>query len=131
MAQGTPRDKEEVIKALKPYFKMGCSVNKACNYGGINQSTVATWISADDDLRLKITAWQSEPNTMARSNWIAKISEGDYPSSKDWLSKKEKDEFADRTELSGADGKDLIPDPMTPEEKVKLLSLLDDSNSTK
>jgi len=40
MAQGKARNKEETIEALKPYFKMGCSVLKACNYGGIPQSTV-------------------------------------------------------------------------------------------
>ena len=104
MAQGIPRDKEKVIEALKPFFKMGCSVTKACKYGGIAQSTVQTWIDADDDLRLQIGAWQYEPNTLARSNWIAKMAEGDYNSSRDWMSKKEKDEFSDRQEVTGSEG---------------------------
>lgn len=107
MAQGIPRDKEKVIEALKPYFKQGCSVNKACNYAGIAQSTVQTWIDADDDLRLKIKAWQNEPNTLARANWIRRLEEGDYQASEKWLSKKEKDEFADRQEHTGADGEAL------------------------
>ena len=104
MAQGTPRNKEKVIESLKPYFKLGCSVNKACDYGGIAQSTVQTWIDADDDLRLQITAWRNEPNVLARTNWVAKMAEGDYISSKDWISKKEKDEFSDRQEITGEDG---------------------------
>jgi len=107
MAQGIPRDKEKVIGALEPYFKQGCSVNKACGYAGIAQSTVQTWIDADDDLRLKVTAWRNEPNTLARTNWIAKMAEGDFQASEKWLSKKEKDEFSDRNELTGADGEKL------------------------
>ena len=109
MAQGKARDKEKTIEALMPYFKMGCSVLKACNYAGVPQSTVQTWVDNDDALRVQITAWQNEPNVLARSNWIAKMAEGDYNSSKDWISKKEKDEFSDRIENTGADGKDLAP----------------------
>ena len=107
MAQGVPRDKDVVIESLMPYFKLGCSVNKACDYGGIAQSTVQTWIDADDDLRLKITAWRNEPNVLARKNWIARMKEGDYTASKDWATVKEKDEFSTRVENTGADGADL------------------------
>jgi len=104
MAQGSARNKEKTIELLSTHFKMGCSVKKACEYGGIPQSTVQTWIDADEELRLKIKLWQNEPNTLARANWIAKMAEGDYNSSKEWLSKKEKDEFSDRTEHTGAEG---------------------------
>ena len=104
MAQGSARNKEKTIELLSTHFKMGCSVTKACKYGGIPQSTVQTWIDADEELRLQITIWQNEPNTLARANWIAKMAEGDYNSSKEWLSKKEKDEFSDRTEHTGAEG---------------------------
>ena len=108
MAQGIARDKDTVIEVLQPYFKKGCSVTKACNYAGIAQSTVQTWIDKDDDLRLKIKNWQNEPNDLARSAWLAKLAEGDYTAAKDWLSKKEKDEFSDRHEHTGADGEALI-----------------------
>lgn len=107
MAQGKAWDKNEVIEVLKPFFKMGCNVTKACRYAGIAQSTVQTWIEEDEELRLKINAWQSEPNALARANWLAKMAEGDYAASKDWVSKREKDEFADRVENTGADGAPL------------------------
>lgn len=107
MAQGKAWDKNEVIEILKPYFKMGCNVTKACRYAGIAQSTVQTWVEDDEELRLKISAWQNEPNALARANWLAKMAEGDYNSSRDWISKREKDEFADRVENTGADGQPL------------------------
>ncbi len=109
MSQGKEWNKEEVIEVLKPYFKMGCSVTKACKYAGIAQSTVATWIQDDEVLRLKIGNWQNEPNHLARSNWIAKMAEGDYQASVEWMKRKEKDEFSDRTEQTGADGSAIQP----------------------
>lgn len=107
--QGKARNKEKTIEVLKEFFLLGCSVKKACDYAGIPQSTVQTWIDADDGLRARVTAWQNEPNVLARKNWIAKMKEGDYVSSKDWISKKEKDEFSDRVENTGADGEALQP----------------------
>ena len=104
MAQGKEWDKEEIIRTLEPKFKLGCSIKKACDYAGVPYTTVHTWIRDDETLRIKIKAWQNEPNEVARASWIAKMAEGDYLSSKDWLSKKEKDEFSDRVETTGADG---------------------------
>jgi len=111
MAQGKEWSKDEVIEILKPYFKQGCNVTKACSYAGIARTTVQTWIEQDDLLRLKIENWQNEPNHMARSNWIAKMAEGDYQASVEWLKRREKDDFSERSEHTGADGKDL-PTPI-------------------
>jgi len=111
MAQGVEWNKEEVIELLMPFFKKGCSVTKACSYAGIPQSTVATWINDDEVLRLKIGIWQNEPNDMARSVWIAKIAEGDFQAAEKWMSKREKDEFSDRQELTSANGENL-PTPI-------------------
>jgi len=107
--QGKKRNKEETLEVLKEFFQLGCSVKKACEYGGIPESTVATWIASDDALRIRIYAWQNEMNTLARRNWKDKMINGDYNASKDWISKKEKDEFSDRIENTGADGSDLQP----------------------
>lgn len=112
MAQGIPRDKEEVLEALRPYFQLGCSVTKACKYAGIAESTVHTWVTNDDDLRVKVTAWQNEISAKARANWRAKVASGEFDASKQWLERTEKDEFSLRTENTAADGKDLYPTPI-------------------
>lgn len=112
MAQGKEWNKDEVIQILEPIFKMGCNVTKACAYAGIPRTTVQTWIENDEELRLKVTLWQNEPNLLARSQWIAKMASGDgYDSAKEWLRRKEKDEFSERTELTGADGENF-PTPI-------------------
>ena len=112
MAQGIPRDKEEIIEVLRPYFQLGCSVHKACKYAGVPQSTVQTWVDADDDLRSKITAWQNEINAKARANWRAKIASGEYGPSKEWLQANEKDDFSTRTETDITTGGQPLK-PMT------------------
>lgn len=88
---------------------MGCNTAKACAYAGIPRTTVQTWIENDDELRLKVTAWQNEPNRLARAAWIAKMASADgYDAGKEWMKRKEKDEFSDRVEHTGADGTALV-----------------------
>lgn len=121
MSQGKAWDKEQIVnEVLKELFQLGYSVTKACLVAGIPQSTVQTWIDSDEVLRLKITKWQNEPNILARKNWIKAIKEGiptkfgpdDYSPSKEWLERREKEDFSTRGELTGKDGKDLIPTPI-------------------
>jgi len=110
MSQGKAWNKDEVIRTLEPFFKLGCNVKKACSYAGIPYTTVMTWIDAEEELRIKVEAWQNEPNNLARKNWIDKMKTGDYNASQEWLTKKEKDEFSERKELGGIEGKDLLPE---------------------
>jgi hypothetical protein len=106
MTQGKEWNQQEVIEILKPLFQLGYSVTKACNIAGIPQSTVATWISADEELRLQITTWQNEINVIARKQWKSAIIEGKptkfgpdmYTPSKEWLERIERDDFAIRTQ---------------------------------
>lgn len=98
MAQGKEWNQEEVIEMLKPYFKLGCTVNKACKSAGIAQSTVQTWVDASEELRLQIGIWQDEISTSARRALKKSIDEGIPATSLEWLKRKEKDEFSDRTE---------------------------------
>lgn len=109
MAQGKAWDKETVTEALRPYFLLGYSVNKACDLAGIPQQTVQTWIGDDEELRLKIKAWQGQVSATARKNVVEKIygrksgrdANGnpiaeilpDVSLSTWWLERKDKDEF--------------------------------------
>lgn len=109
MSQGKSWNKDEVIEILEPYFKLGCNVTKACSYAGIPRTTVQTWIEGDETLRLKVESWQNEINMSARRALKKSIEEGVPATSLEWLKRKEKDEWSDRSELTGGDGKDLMP----------------------
>lgn len=108
MSQGKAFDKEKVLETLRPYFQLGCSVPKACAYAGIRYETVWKWLKDDEELRIQITAWQNEINEAARKVFRDKINKGDYQAAKDWISKKEKDEFSDRQEVTGKDGEPVV-----------------------
>ena len=118
MARGKEWKQEEVVELLKPFFKLGMSVNKACASAGIPHSTIQTWIKDNNELRLKIKVWQREINKKAYENWNNKILEGDYIATRDWLERREKDEFSTRAEHTGADG-----------EKLEALIVIKDANS--
>lgn len=108
MAQGKKYDKDKVMEALKPFFKLGCSIPKACAYAGIKYETVWRWLKDEEELLIKVTAWQNEINEAARRTWKQKIQSGDYQAAKDWMSKREKDDFSDRQEVTGKDGEEVV-----------------------
>jgi hypothetical protein len=107
-------DKKETIELLKPYFERGWSIRKACAISGLcDDQTVLNWIEEDKTIRWKIEAWQNLISDAAADVWKNRIIEtGDYQASKDWLERKEKNDFSIRTEQTGANGKDLIPTPI-------------------
>lgn len=122
MAQGNARNKEDSIRVLEDFFKLGCSIKKACEYAGIPYTTVHTWILNDEALRMQVTAWQNELGVRSRRNWAKSIQKGSLRSSQEWLSKKEKDEFSERKELTGANGEQLFDD----EHREKADKLIDE-----
>jgi len=108
MSQGKEWNQDEVIKILEPYFKLGCNVAKACSYAGIPRTTVQTWIENNEELRLKVTSWQNEMSAKARRLWNKAMDEGQVNSATEWLKRKEKDEFSERTEQTGANGEPIV-----------------------
>jgi len=133
MAQGVERNKEEVLKALEPYFKLGCSVLKACKYAGVPPSTVDTWIQNDDDLRVQVTAWQNEISAKARANWRAKIASGEYLPSIQWLERNEKDDFSTKTETDVTTGGEKINSisTMSPEAQEAIRKIYEEETKKK
>lgn len=134
MSQGKEWNQQEVIEILEPLFKLGYTVNKACNIAGIPQSTVATWVTADEELRLKITMWQNELSIKARKQWAKAIELGretsfgvdTYSPAKDWLERVEKEVFSLKQETDNTNKNVDIPvDESLPVEQ-RLQKVLED-----
>lgn len=98
MAQGKVWNRDEVLSILEPYFRLGYSVAKACEYAGIARTTVQTWIEDDEELRLKVTGLQNEINAKARKVIQKSIDEGDKDMARWWAERREKDSFSIRQE---------------------------------
>lgn len=101
MAQGKEWNKDEVVEVLKPYFQLGYTVNRACELAGLPSSTLKTWLSTDNELRLKIRAWQGQIGAKARENLLKSVKEGSEEASKWWLERniQERKEFSTRAEV--------------------------------
>ena len=106
MAQRVPFNKDNVLEALSPYFKLGYGIPKACKLAGFNDEVLYDWINKDPSLLVKIESWQNEINILARSEWKDAIINGRptangmdrYTPSKEWLERIERKEFSTRTE---------------------------------
>ncbi len=100
MAQGIAWNKDEVVKLLEPYFKLGMSKRKSCSLIGIPHSTLENWLADDELLRTKITAWQNEVSVEANKIIVRDIIDRkDAITAKWWLERKERDEFATKQSL--------------------------------
>lgn len=115
--RGKPLSKYLVLEKLKPYFQCELDIKRTCDafntkardefYSSlargltkrekpeyIARSTVQTWYEQDDDVRHLIDSWKDTINIMARQKWRERIQMGDYQASKDWLERRERDQFA-------------------------------------
>jgi hypothetical protein len=98
MSRGKAWKREKIIRTLEPFFKLGCNPRKACEYAGIPYTTIDTWIQKDEALRIQFNAWQNEVSVSARKVWKKAIDDNNVQQAVEWLKRKEKEEFSDRTE---------------------------------
>jgi hypothetical protein len=96
-------DREMAMQVLEKVFKLGCSVPKAALYTGIPERTIYDWLESDDVLRSQVRLWQNYSNWKARENWLDKLEKKHYTASKEWLERKEKDEFS-KKEITSNEG---------------------------
>jgi len=98
-------DREKTLEDLKPYFLLGMSIDKACQTSGIlDGDTVYRWCK-DFEVRKRVEAWQNYVSSKAREVWANEVNEKkNYTASKEWLERKEKGEFAPRSEVTGPEG---------------------------
>lgn len=103
------------------------SVEEMAYYCDVSRQTIYQWLKDNPELSDKVERLRERPILKARQT-IAKSL--DNPQGAQWyLTRKRKKEFAERIEQTGADGKDLIPN-LTDEERLALLSLLNDERSS-
>ena len=132
MSQGkeyTKEQKDKIIKSLKPHLEIGFSRNKACDLIGLAPQTLSNWVKLDESLSMELQSAENTINTMVMANLHDAIrleGEQDKDARKDtskwWAERKMKEDFSTRTEQTGADGKDLVPDKLSIEKANNALS---------
>ena len=98
---------DEVFNRLKTAWSMGCTDHEAAHFAEISPSILYDRLSKDKEFSDKRDRWKSHPVLKAKATIVQNLNE---PQTAKWyLERKARDEFGQRTEITGANGKDLMP----------------------
>lgn len=115
---------EKTIRILEDAFLNGATDREAIFIADISSTTFYDYCKAHPDFTERIDGLRDMAKYQAKKNIISKINKGSVFESQWYLERKAKDEFSTRSELTGKDGKDILPTPL-----IKLDALQRD-NST-
>jgi hypothetical protein len=125
--RGRPRaDIEEYYFRVCPFLRLGCSVRQSCIQSQVPPQTFVDYLKNEDDeydwLRTNVEADMNYGALLAKRNIFRKIADptaDNIEVSKWWLSKREPDEFGDKTQIK------LETDEEVESERKQLKELFD------
>jgi len=98
---------EETVSKLKQAFLMGCDVTEACAYAEISRESYYSYCEKKPDFLTKVEDWRQNPILKAKATVYKNLDQTE--TAKWYLERKKKSEFAQRSEFTGAEGKELQP----------------------
>lgn len=112
---GTPNDKRlkftkltpETVNKLEEVFAIDGSIEEACFYANISRQTYYNWIKNNPEMENRFDSLRQKPVLRARQAVIRGLD--NFDNGLRYLERKKKLEFSLRTEITGKDGSDLIP----------------------
>lgn len=126
---GRPRAiTDEVLRKLEEAFLVGATDKEACLIADIGMSTLYDYCQANPDFSDRKETLKDTPKYRARKNISDAIDSGDKNISQWYLERKVKNEFAQRSEVTGNEGKDLIPDKETKDKVDTLIATILNDN---
>jgi hypothetical protein len=117
---GRPTDFTDAnVQKLKTVLQMGATIDEACRNAGIARSTFYYWKERFPIFSDMVDEWMDNPILAARAVVYKAINKDGDPATAKWfLERKKKDEFSLRTELTGADGQELLTKTLDKLEKT-------------
>lgn len=112
---------DDIVKKLEEIFLLDGTVEEACFFAGISKQTLYNWYKDNPKMQERMDALRNEPFLKARRTIVKNLENPQYAF--EYMKRKKKDEFSERAELTGKEGKDLNP---TTEELAKTNNLLND-----
>ena len=107
----TEARKKAMLEALAVTFGV---VAHAAKQVGIDRTTHYTWLDSDPEYKAAVADLKEYKKDFIESKLIKLINDGDTAATIFAAKTQLKDRgYIERTELTGADGKDLIPPPIT------------------
>lgn len=117
---------DETIKKLEEIFLLDGTLEEACFFANISKQTLYNWYQENPKIKERMDALRNEPFLKARRTIVENLSNPQYAF--EYMKRKKKDEFSERAELTGKEGKDLNP---STEEITKTNNLLNEFLTTR
>ena len=98
---------EATIHKLEEAFALGCTDLEACYFADISKSCLYNYQNSHPEFVERKEKLKERPVLLARKAVVNAILSGEMPGNKiafDYLTKRKRDEFADRVESTGKDG---------------------------
>lgn len=96
----------ETIKLLEEAFAMDCPIVEAILHANISYQTYYNWIEKNPKMKKRFEELRNRPYLLARTT-INKAIQQNPQYAFEYMKRKKKDEFSERSELTGKDGGDL------------------------
>ncbi|MBU1067724.1 hypothetical protein KKE60_08050 [Patescibacteria group bacterium] len=135
-AGGRPTKLDDLfVKKLEEAFSLDCSISEACFYANVSRETYYNWVKAHPELLDRFNALRRRPVLIARQTLIKGfepvrengkiIKEGDPYLALKYLERKERSEFALKTEIDLAGN--IKHEEKTSKEELEVLKKLGDA----
>lgn len=98
----------EVIAKLEEAFAWGCTDREACLWAEIAEPTLYLYQEKHPEFIDRKNSLKETPILLARKSVVTRLKQ-DSRLSMDYLSRKKKDEFSQRSEITGKDGQPVLP----------------------
>lgn len=108
---------DETVKKLEEVAALDGTVEEMCFWAKISKQTYYNWIDSFPEMKERFDALRQRPFLKARQTIIKSLDQPQHAF--EYMKRKKKDEFSERSELTGKDGKDLQP---------VLVKFIDESN---
>lgn len=100
---------DDVIRKIEEVAALDGTVEEMAFYANVHKDTIYSWLKEDKEFSDRIASLKQKPFLKARQTIEKSLSIPQYAF--EYMKRKKKDEFSERSELTGANGKDL-PTPI-------------------
>jgi len=97
----------ETVNKLEEVFALDGTIEEACLFADISRTTYYNWIKDNPEMEERFNILRQSPFLKARRTIDKSLDNPQYAF--EYMKRKKKNEFSERLENTGADGKDLQP----------------------
>jgi hypothetical protein len=101
-----PKMTPDVLRKIEEAAALDASVEEMCFYADVSRDTYDRYMKAHPEFAERVAKLRQKPILAARQA-VVKHATDSYSNAMDYLSRKKKNEFSQRQELTGEEGKDL------------------------